>query len=311
MSNFWSQMFFETWFATAVRLAGPVLLVALGETISQRSGVLNLGIEGTFVAGALAAFVATSALGSPVLGLVAATLIGGLVGLVLAWMFVTVRVNQVVGGVVFNAFMIAAASYVYRTIYGGSGGVRRVSGFPALDIGPLTEIPFIGPALFGQSILLYVTVLLVFIVNWFLFGTVRGLALRSTGENARAADAAGVDVTRIRYLGVMCSGAFAGAGGAYLILTAANSYRDGITEGKGFIALAIVIFGSWKPIRVAVAALIFGAADGLQLSLQAAGLNLVPQVLFALPYLLTVVAVSGVFGRRNQPAGLMVPYSRE
>lgn len=311
MSNVWNLVFFETWFATAVRLAGPVLLVALGETISQRAGVLNLGIEGTFVAGALAAFVATSSLGNPVFGVVAATCVGGTVGLLLGWMFVTARVNQVVAGVVFNAFMIAAASYVYRTIYGGSAGVRRVSGFPALDMGPLSDIPIVGPALFSQSVLLYTTVLLVVIVNWFLFRTVRGLALRSTGENARAADAAGVDVTRVRYFGVVCSGAFAGAGGAYLILTAANSYRDGITEGKGFIALAIVIFGSWKPVRVAAAALVFGAADGLQLSLQAAGVNLVPQLLFALPYLLTVVAVSGVFGRRNQPAGLMVPYSRE
>lgn len=311
MSNLWNLVFFETWFSTAVRLAGPVLLVALGETISQRSGVLNLGIEGTFVAGALAAFVATSSLGNPILGVVAAALVGGGIGFILAWMFVTARVNQVVAGVVFNAFMIAASSYVYRTIYGGSAGVRRVSGFPALDMGPLTRIPIIGSAVFGQSVLLYVTVLLVFVVNWFLFRTVPGLALRSTGENARAADAAGIDVTKIRYLGVVCSGVFAGAGGAYLILTAANSYRDGITEGKGFIALAIVIFGSWKPIRVAVAALVFGAADGLQLSLQAAGLNIVPQFLFALPYLLTVVAVSGVFGRRNQPAGLMVPYFRE
>jgi len=310
VNNILTIAFFETWLVASIRLAGPVLLVSLGETIGQRTGVLNIGIEGVMLGGALAAFAVTFSFGSPILGIAASIICGLVLGLFLSWMFVTAKVNQVVAGVIFNALMMAAASYTYRALYGNSPTIQRVSGFGPIKIPVLSELPLIGPMLFAQSPLLYATFVLVGVFWYLLFKTTLGLSIVGVGEHPRSAEAAGISVTKIRYLGVMCSCAFAGFGGGYLMLTAINSYRDGITAGKGFIALAIVIFGAWNPTRVAVAAIVFGAADALQLSLQSAGVSIVPQILFALPYLLTIIAVSGILGGRSQPASLLIPYER-
>lgn len=311
MNNVLTIAFFETWLAASVRLAGPVLAVSIGETVCQRAGVLNIGIEGVMLGSALTTFAVTYSFGSPLLGLLAGIVCGLVLGLFLAAMYVTAGLNQVVVGVVFNALMIATASYTYRALYGNSPVIQSVTGFDQIEIPWLTNIPIVGPALFGQSPLLYLTLLFVGMTSYLLFRTTAGLTIRGVGEHPRAADSAGISVPKVRYLGVLTSSAFAGFGGGYLMLTAVNSYRDGITAGKGFIALAIVIFGAWNPYRVAVAALIFGAADALQLSLQAAGVSVIPQFLFALPYVLTIVAVSGVLGRRFQPAALLAPYSRK
>lgn len=310
MNNIFTLAFFETWLVAAFRLSGPILLVALGETIGQNTGVLNLGIEGAMLGGALTAFAVTFSLGSPTLGILAAILCGLVLGLFLSWVYITANVNQVVAGVVFNAFMMAAASYVYRYIYGNSPEIQRVTGFSPIHIPYLSEIPIMGPALFEQSLLLYLAFVLV-AVSWFaLFKTTLGLKILGVGENPRSAEASGISVNKTRYFGVLYSSALAGFGGGYLMLTAINSYRDGITAGKGFIALAIVIFGGWNPVRVACAAIIFGAADALQLSLQSAGIPVIPQLLFALPYILTIFAVSGIFGSRSQPTSLLIKYER-
>lgn len=300
--------FLVTWLAASVRLAGPLLLTALGEIYAERSGVLNVGIEGTILVGALAAYLATHAAGSPWLGFAAAILAGVLVNVFLAWMYVTVQANQVVVGIVFNVLALGMASYGYRLTLGSASDPELIPMIGSFAIPFLSDIPIVGPIFFSQSILFYVTVAAVIVAEFVLFRTRFGLNVRAVGENPHAAANAGISVTGIRYAGVLLSGAGAGAAGGYLVLAQIGLFRDTIVVGQGFIALAIVIFGRWRPIYAACAALAFGAADALQLSLQLFSFDVPPQLLLSLPYVLTVIAVSGLVGRASQPAALMEPY---
>ena len=308
MDSWIDAAFLTTWLAAAVRLAGPVLLAALGETFAERAGVLNVGIEGVVLWGALAAFLGCAATGSPWVGLVAAAVTGLAAGTLLAWMFVTVQASQVVVGLVFNLLALGVASFVYRAA-AQAGLDGAVALLPPLAIPGLSDLPVLGPVLFGQPPLLYATLVLAALASWALYRTRFGLSLRAVGENPRAAEAAGISVVRMRYAGVLISGVAAGLAGAYLMLCEVGLFRDSIVSGQGFIALAIVILGRWSPGRVVLAALLFGAADALQLSLQLRGWGLPPQLLLALPYVLTLLAISGVFGRATrQPGALLQPY---
>ncbi len=290
--------FFVTWLAASVRLAGPVLLAALGETFAECSGVLNVGIEGTILLGALASFLIAHVTGMIWLSFLVAILTGILFNLLLAWMYVTVRASQVVVGLVFNVLALGIAATVYRRVMGESAGPQSV--------------PLLQPVLFGQTVLLYLTLLLVVVAYLVLYRTRFGLALRAAGENPSAADAAGISVARMRYLGVLIGGSTAGMAGAYLVLAQIGLFRESIVSGQGFIALGIVIFGRWNPAKAALAALVFGACDALQLSLQLGGGNIPPQLLASLPYVVTILAISGLFGGKAiQPAALMVPYSKD
>lgn len=308
LDDFVFTSFLVTWLAASVRLAGPLLLTALGEIYAERSGVLNVGIEGTILVGALAAYLVTHATGSPWLGFAAAILAGMLVNVFLAWMYVTVQANQVVVGIVFNVLALGVASYGYRLTLGSASNPELIPMIGAFAIPLLSDIPIIGPIFFSQSILLYVTIATVVLAEFVLFRTRFGLNVRAVGENPHAAANAGISVVAIRYVGVLLSGAGAGAAGGYLVLAQIGLFRDTIVVGQGFIALAIVIFGRWRPIYAAFAALAFGAADALQLSLQLFSFDLPPQLLLSLPYVLTVIAVSGLIGRASQPAALMEPY---
>jgi ABC-type uncharacterized transport system permease subunit len=307
-----TSAFFVTWLAASLRLAGPVLLAALGETFAERSGVLNVGIEGTILLGALASFLTDYATGSVWLSLFAAMCTGIVFNLLLAWMYVTVRASQVVVGLVFNVLAIGIAATVYRRALGESSSPQSVAMFAPLHVPGLSDLPWVGPVLFGQTSLLYLTLLLVGVAHFVLFRTSFGLALRAAGENPSAADAAGISVGRMRYIGVLIGGATAGMAGAYLVLAQIGLFRESIVSGQGFIALGIVIFGRWNPWKAALAALVFGACDALQLSLQLGGGNVPSQLLASLPYLVTILAISGLFGGRAvQPAALMVPYAKE
>jgi simple sugar transport system permease protein len=307
-----TSAFFVTWLASSLRLAGPVLLAALGETFAERSGVLNVGIEGTILLGALASFLTDFGTGSVWLSLLAAMFTGIVFNLLLAWMYVTVRASQVVVGLVFNVLAIGIAATVYRRALGESSGPQSVAMFSPLHIPGLSDLPLLGPVLFGQTSLLYLTLVLVGVAHFVLFRTSFGLALRAAGENPSAADAAGISVPRMRYIGVLIGGATAGMAGAYLVLAQIGLFRESIVSGQGFIALGIVIFGRWNPWKAALAALVFGACDALQLSLQLGGGNVPPQLLASLPYLVTILAISGLFGgKAAQPAALMVPYAKE
>ena len=299
-----------TWLAASVRLSGPVLLAALGETFAERSGVLNVGIEGTILLGALASYLAAYASGSIWLALLAGAAAGLLSSLLLAWMYVTVRASQVVVGIVFNVLALSLASCIGRLALGASAAPQTVAMFGPLRIPVLSGLPVLGPVLFSHTVLLYLTFALVPVAHLVLFRTGFGLALRAAGENPKAADNAGISVARMRYIGTLISGAAAGASGGYVMLAEGGLFRETIVAGQGFIALAIVILGRGSPWPAALAAVAFGAADALQLSLQLFGAGLPPQLLLSLPYILTILAVSGLFGlNAAQPAALMQPYA--
>jgi ABC-type uncharacterized transport system permease subunit len=304
--------FLLTWLSASFRLAGPVLLAALGETFAEQSGVLNVAIEGTMLWGALGSFLASYYMGMIWISLLVAILVGIVANILLAWMYVTVRASQVVAGLVFNVLALGVASTVYRRAMGRSAVPENIAMFHPLHIPFLSNLRLLGPALFGQTILFYLTLALAFVAHFVLFRTNFGLALRAAGENPAAADSAGVSVPRMRYAGTLISGAAAGMAGGYLVLAQVGFFRESIVSGQGFIALGIVIFGRWNPLKAAVAALVFGACDALQLSLQLFGTRVPPQLLLALPYVVTILAISGVFGGKAiQPAALMSPYIKD
>jgi simple sugar transport system permease protein len=241
-----------------------------------------------------------------------AILIGVAANVFLAWMYVTVRASQVVAGLVFNVLALGIASTVYRKALGNSAVPESIAMFQPVHIPWIGNLPVIGPVFFGQSVLFYLTIALAFVAHFVLFRTNFGLALRASGENPAAADSAGISVYRMRYAGTLISGAAAGMAGAYLVLAQVGVFRESIVSGQGFIALGIVIFGRWHPLKATVAALVFGACDALQLSLQIFGTRVPPQLLLALPYVVTILAISGLFGGKAvQPAALMTPYVKE
>jgi simple sugar transport system permease protein len=304
--------FLVTWLSASLRLAGPVLLAALGETFAEQSGVLNVGIEGTILLGALASFLFTYYTGKLWLSVLFAVLVGVTANIFLAWMYVSVRASQVVAGLVFNVLALGVVSTVYRKALGNSAVPESIAMFQPVHIRWIGDLPIIGPVFFGQSVLFYLTIGLAFVAHFVLFRTNFGLALRASGENPAAADSAGISVRRMRYSGTLISGAAAGMAGAYLVLAQLGVFRESIVSGQGFIALGIVIFGRWHPLKATVAALVFGACDALQLSLQIFGTHVPPQLLLALPYIVTILAISGLFGGNAvQPSALMTPYVKE
>lgn len=311
LSDILTVTFLAGWLAGAVRLAGTLMIAAFGEIFCERSGVLNVGVEGTMLLGALAGYLLDWATGMPWLGLFGGILAGLAAGLLLALMYVTLQASQVVVGIIFNILALGLAGYLYRLALGGMAGVQTAPLFRAVPIPGLSEIPLLGPALFHHTVPLYLAVLAAPVAAYVLYRTPFGLNLRAVGENPHAAETAGLSVAAYRYAGVLISSAAAGLAGAYLVTTQVGQFRDTLISGQGFIALAIVIFGRWDPWRAVLAALVFGAADALQLSLQMFDIGVPSQLLLALPYLLTVAAMSGVFGKAYQPEAFMQRYAKE
>lgn len=309
--DFALDAFLAGWLAASVRLAGPLLLAALGEIFAQRSGVLNIGIEGTMLLGALAAYLVTWQTGGLWFGIAAALCAGLLAGVFLAFMYVTVRASQVVVGIIFNILALGIASYGYRLALGGVSGVQTTPMFAEVPVPYLADLPILGDMLFNHSVPLYLTAMLAALAWFMLHRTAFGLNLRSVGENPRAADTAGIDVGAYRYAAVLISSAGAALAGAYLVLALVGQFRETIVAGQGFMALAIVIFGRWDPARATVAAIVFGAADSLQLTLQMYDVGVPPQLLLSLPYVLTIIAMSGIVMRADEPEALQQPYLRE
>lgn len=311
LSDILTVTFLAGWLAGAVRLAGTLMIAAFGEIFCERSGVLNVGVEGTMLLGALAGYLLDWATGMPWLGLFGGILAGLAAGLLLALMYVTLQASQVVVGIIFNILALGLAGYLYRLALGGMAGVQTAPLFRAVPIPGLSEIPLLGPALFHHTVPLYLAVLAAPVAAYVLYRTPFGLNLRAVGENPHAAETAGLSVAAYRYAGVLISSAAAGLAGAYLVTTQVGQFRDTLISGQGFIALAIVIFGRWDPWRAVLAALVFGAADALQLSLQMFDIGVPSQLLLALPYLLTVAAMSGVFRKAYQPEAFMQRYAKE
>lgn len=289
--------------AASVRVATPLLLAALGETVAERGGVINLGIEGAMLAGALAAAIGAS-IGGPWTGLAAALIVGVLTGLVFAAVAVGAGADQIITGTAITLGATGLTGAVYRAYFGAAGAGLSLPTLAPIPLPGLSRIPVIGPALFDQPLPTYLAVVLVPVIWWGLFRTRAGLALRAAGEAPETAWALGVRVRSLRTIGTVIGGACAGLGGASLVLAQVGTFAERMTAGRGFVAIAIVVLGRWHPVGVLLAAWLFGGATALQFIFQALGLAVPYQLFLVLPYLLTLLALAGVVGRVRAPAGL-------
>jgi simple sugar transport system permease protein len=307
--------------ASAVFYGTPLLYAALGELLAERSGVLNLGVEGMMLVGAVSGFWTVQTLPGPaglvlLAAVVIAALAAGAMALLHAFVVVTLRANQTVSGLALTIFAGAAGLSSYLGNVGKLGGQPAHHAFHALDVLGLAKTPVLGPVVFHQNMLVYVSWVLVLAVYVYLFRTRQGLHLRAVGEAPDAADAVGISVARQRYAHTIIGGALAGVGGAFFSLAITPSWLSGMTAGAGWIAVALVIFGFWRPGLTLLGAYFFGALSSLGFTLQSRGVNLPPELFSALPYVLTIVvlvAVSSGWARRRlgAPAALGVPYVRE
>lgn len=286
----------------------PLIFAALGGTFSEKSGVTNVGLEGIMIAGAFASVWATYTTHSLILGVIAAIAAGMLIALLHAFLCVTLRADQVVSGVAINVLMTSLASFLVIQIWGMPGQSATVKSFGDVNIPLLSKIPYIKDILSNWSIFVYIAVILVFVSHYVLFKTPFGLRMRAVGENPSAADTLGINVYRTRYIGVLLSGVLAGLGGASLSIGSLGIFREGMTSGKGFIALGAMIFGKWTPIGSLLACLLFGCADSLQMIFQS---SKVPTEFFAsIPYIVTIVALTGFVGKSRAPEADGIPYEK-
>jgi general nucleoside transport system permease protein len=302
--------FFSDYLASSLRLAVPLAFAGLGGLFSERSGVLNIALEGMLLTGAFTSAAATFYTGNVWIGVIAAIIVGGLTGLLHAFLSVTLHVNQLVSGLAINLVASGLTSFLSRLVFSG-GNAQRVAGINPITIPILADTPIVGNLLFRQDVLVYLLFLLVFISSYILFHTSPGLTLRAVGEHPSAADTSGISVQMVRYLAVVTSGCLAGLGGAYLCLVQVKYFAEGMSAGKGFIAIAALIFGRWNPIGTVLACLLFGATEALQLRIQALGANLPYQFLIMLPYAIALFALVGKKNKSTPPTALGIPYLRQ
>ncbi|MFL5401291.1 MAG: ABC transporter permease [Gemmatimonadales bacterium] len=289
-----------------MRVATPLLFAATGETVAERAGVINLGIEGMMLAGALAGALGSTAWG-PWAGLATAMLAGMALAAVFAVIAIGARADQIITGTAITLAAVGITGTVYRRAYGATGAGLSIPTFPPLALPEISKIPILGPALFQQPAPTYLAVAALPLVWWILFRTRLGLQLRATGEAAAMARAAGVRTGIIRVGATVFGGGLAGIGGATLVLAQVGTFAERMTAGRGYLAIAIVVLGRWHPAGVAAAAFLFGIAMALQFLFQALDLRAPYQLFLMLPYLLTLLALAGVVGRVRAPADLGRP----
>ena len=294
--------------ASGIRLATPYLFAALGETFGQRSGVLNLGVEGQMLLGAFAAFYVTFTTGNLGYGILAALIVGALMGLAMAFVTVNLQAEQGISGIGFYLFGLGMSDLLFQKLL---GTVETVSGFPSLNIPVLGNIPILGDIFFQQSFLVYVAYLLV-PISWFILNkTTLGLKIRAVGENPQAADSLGVNVAKIRYFTVILGGMLSGLAGASLSIGLLNVFQQNMTSGQGFIAVALVYFGGWRPKGVMLGALLFSMVNALQLWVQIKNIPIPSDFAVMMPYVLTILALVVAVKRERPPRALSKPFQRE
>ena len=301
----------EAFLTSTIAMATPILLAALGELIVEESGVLNIGIEGAMLAGAFFGLAGAYFSGSLLLGLVAAVAAAVTMNALLAALVVNLAVNQVVAGTALDILAAGLTGVFYRRLFGITGKAFTVIPLQPILVEPLAQIPIIGPALFGQNALVYGTFALVPLTGFVVRHTRYGLRLRAAGERPEAADALGLNVYRLRWEALLIAGVLTGLAGAYLTLAYTNTFVEGISAGRGFVALAVVIVGRWNAYGIAAASILFGAAMGVQFGLQAAGAALPYQLFLALPYALTLIVLALVGGQAQAPSALGERYVRQ
>lgn len=309
LEQIFTLTFMTAFLAAAVRMAVPLAYAGMGELIAEKSGILNIGMEGVMLAGAFFSFAGAFFTGSILLGLVYGIVGGVAVSMIHAVLSIRLAKDQSVSGISLNIFALGVTSFLYKLMSSGDS-YKQIEPLSRLRIPVLADIPLIGSALFEQDIMTYVLYVLVAGVAWFYAKTSMGLSFAAIGENPRAADAAGIPVHRYQYIAMVFNGVLGGIGGAYLVLVQVGNFTENMTSGRGYIALAAVILGRYMPGGILAASFLFGAANALQIRLQAVGVPLPPQALAMLPYLITLVALLTSIGKNQKPEALSRPYVR-
>jgi ABC-type uncharacterized transport system permease subunit len=293
--------------ASGIRLATPYLYAALGETFGQRSGILNLGVDGQMLLGAFAGFYVAFNTGNLWLGVLAAMLVGSIMGLAMAFISVTLRAEQGISGIGVYLFGLGLSDLLFQKTL---GTVETVKGFRPIHIPVLSDLPVIGEIFFSHNILVYIAFALV-PISWFVLNkTTLGLKIRSVGENPHAADSLGVSVSRVRYFTVTFGGMMSGLAGASLSIALLNVFQQNMTNGLGFIAVALVYFGGWRPVGVLVGSLLFSMVNALQLWVQVLNIPIPSEYAVMMPYVLTILALVVAVQRVRPPAALTKPFER-
>jgi len=296
----------EAVLASAVRQSTPLILGALCGVLGERSGIINIGIEGQMLMSAFIGFLFNVWTGNLFIAVIAGLLTGAILGLLLAYMSVTLKIDQIIGGTVINIVALGLTGYFYQV------GLTTKGKLQPIPLGPLADLPIVGKAFFDNPPITYVAIILVFVTHYVLFKTKWGLRTRAVGEHPRAADTVGVNVFLVRYVNVVVAGAIAGLGGIFLTLEAVGSFERNMTNGRGFVALACMLFGKYTPFGAWGAALLFGLTTAIQTQLQFGGKIDIPhQFIGMIPYLLTIVVLAGFVGRTRVPAAVGTPYEKE
>ena len=299
--------------ASTVRISTPLLLGAMGELVTERAGVMNLGIEGTMLMSCYVAFLVDLQTGSTILAIFAAMLTGAVMSLIMAFMASTMKVDQTVTGLALNLLASGISLFWYRVAFKGisTESIPTIQPMGITKIPVLSNIPYIGEILFSQGLLTYLAFIMVPVIAFFLYRTQIGLSIRSLGENPRAVDMKGINVIRLQYLSVIFGGVMSGLAGAFITIGTTVRFLPEITAGRGWLALVIVIAGNWKAGRILLATLLFAFLDAFQLQLQGIGIQFPFQILLAAPYILAILVIMGSRARSLAPRHLGVPYLRE
>ena len=311
MDQIFTAAFLVPLFTAGVRMGAPLIFGSVGDVLSEKTGVMNIALEGEMLIAALISFMAAYSSGSLFVGVLAGGFAGLLSALVIAFWGISRRQDQSVVGIMFNIFALGFTNFLYRAAFGVRTDRASIATLPEIRIPLLADIPYIGEILFAHNILVYLAILSAVAVWFVMKYTKFGLKAAAAGENPKAAAAAGVDVARLRYAGYMFSGFMAGIGGAFLSLGNVGTFTENMTSGRGFICLAITILSRWNPLFAVLAALLFGTVEALQLRLQAMGAELPYQFFVALPYIVTLISLV-IFGRNiRAPKDLGNAYEKE
>ncbi len=294
-----------------MRIATPILLAALGELVTERAGILNLGVEGIVLTGAFAGFFVAQQTESLPLALLAAMIGGGLMSLIMVFIAATLKVDQIVTGLALNLLASGITFYWYRISFDSTGVMPNVDIMQIVEIPLLSKIPVLGEVLFSQHLLTYFAFIMVAVIWYFIYKTKYGLEIRCLGENPKAIDIKGINVTRLQYLAVIFGGMLGGLGGAFLTVASAGIFVPDMSAGRGWLAIVVVIAGNWRPFRIMLAALVFSFLDAFQLQAQSLGVEFPYQILLALPYVLAIAFLVASRAKSEAPAHLGIPYRRE